>query len=263
MLVGTAAVLGAAMVLAACSGSSGGGLDDVESAVAATTTATAPTSTSVDASAATPASPTTTTALVETEDEGGASTQPLPSVGVLRPSALTPGEYTTTIMTPGMAITVDDGWLHLGEFEPLLLMSRDVSGGRQQDFLNFVTFPASTVDEIIDVVQAGAGIELAVSEDQPAEVGGAQGRSFIVDVTVPGGGSAESFAFPSNRLYRQVPLDPPRFSDGDRARLTVVQVDGDVLTIIAGADAELDFDAFLDAADGVIATVRFNGSVSS
>lgn len=248
MLLGTATVLALVMVSAACSDSSGAASDDAESV--ATTTIAAPTAT-------------TTTAPVETTEESDTAPQPLPSVGTLRPFQLTPGEYTTTVMTPTVTITIGEGWMHIGEFEPLLLMSREVSGGRQQDFLNFVTFPENSVDAVADAIQSEPGTEQEVSNAQPAAIGGAEGRSFVVDVTVPGGGSAESFAFPNDRLYSQVPLDPPRFSDGDRVRFTVVQVGEDVLAVMAGVDAELDFDAFLEDADEVLATVGFDESPAS
>ena len=117
------------MVLAACSDSSS---SEPTAATTATTAATA----------------TLPPSAVSTE-AGTATLQVFPSVGVLQPRTLSPDDYTTTIMTPTITLTVPDGWLHLGEFEPLLLLSRTMAGGRQADFLNLVTFPANSIDAVI------------------------------------------------------------------------------------------------------------------
>jgi len=251
-LVGTATLLGVALVVSACSGSD----SSAEAAAVAPETTTQPVATTVVAG-------TTTTTVATTDEEVPSGPQPLPGEATLRPVALEAGEYTTTVMTPTIVFSVDEGWLRLGEFDPLLIMSRVVTGGRQQDFLNFVTFPSNTVDAVVEIIQNEPGAELEVTDAQPASLAGAEGISFIAKTTVPGGGSVESFAFPNDRLYARVPLDPPRFEDGDRTRYTIVQVGDDVLVIIAGADEDLDFDAFLEAADEVLASVTFGETPAS
>ncbi len=231
------------MVLAACSDSS-------------SSETTASTSATTVAAPATTASP-QSTASTEADTKG---LQAFPSPGLLRPEELPPGQYTTTIMTPTITLTVGEGWQILGEFEPLLLMSRTVGFQGQEDFLNFVTFPGNSIDAVIDGIQHEEVLDY--TDPVLVSVGEAEGLSFTAGVMVPGGGSVEVFTFPNNRLYNRVPLDPPTFDDGDRIRFTVLEVGTDVLTIISGADDLIDFDAFLEAADEVLATVSFRETVT-
>jgi len=71
-------------------------------------------------------------------------------------------------------------------------------------------------------------------------------------------GSVELFIFPNNRLYNQIPLNPPQFRDGTRMRFTIIPIGGDVLAIMAISGDGTDFDSFLDAADEVLATISFD-----
>ncbi len=67
----------------------------------------------------------------------------------------------------------------------------------------------------------------------------------------------EVFAFPSDALYSQVPLDAPRFADGDRIRFTLVTVGDDTVLILAGTDRDLDYGDFITQVDEVLATTTF------
>ncbi len=227
-----------AVVLAGCTGSGSPSTTAASTATVAPTPTTSPSEPSRDSN--------------ENETVAG---QSFPKVGFGQPELLNPGRYTTTVMTPTITLEVGAGWQLLGEFEPLLLMSRTVDQF-QADALNFVTFPENTIDAVIDRIQSVP--VLVDAEPVPASIGGAEGLAFTTAVAVPGGGLAEVFAFPNNRLYNQVPFDPPRFEDGDQVRFTVLEIGDDILTIITAADDSIEFDAFLTAADEVLASISID-----
>ncbi len=175
-----------------------------------------------------------------------------PSIDKAPPRQLEPGRYRTTLMTPRLSFEVGDGWLQIAEYEPLLLLSRAALFGTQADFLNFVTFPDTGPEPVIDAIRSVAALTAGAA--RPVTVGGIDGVEFSADVAVPGGGAVEVFAFPNNVLYNRVPLDPPRFADGDRARFTILEVGDDTVVVLAGTAAVLDYEAFIAEADAVLAT---------
>lgn len=174
-----------------------------------------------------------------------------PSVGELRPVNLQPGAYVTSVMDPPLRLEVGDGWIHVGEFPPLLLLSRAI-GARQADALNFITFPESDVDAVVTAIASEP--VLGGPAIDTADLAGRTGRGFTADVTVAGGGSAEIFSFPNNELYSQVPLDPPLFNDNDRVRVTAAQIGDDVLVALVLAGAE-EFESFSVEADALLETL--------
>ena len=219
------------LVLAACTSSAGSESVD--------------TSTTQEAATSTTQVATTTTTL-------DPDVQALDPVGRLLPGGqrLSVGDYTTTVMTPTLTFSTSEFWDFVGEFPSLLLLGQPA---RQQG-LNFVFFPVYSGETVVEAIQNEPIFE--ASEAVPATVGGIEGVSFVVDVAVPGGGSAEATVFPSNQTYSQVDLDPPRFSDGEQIRFTVVEV-GDNVVVIMAVSGPFGFGGFLDTADELLATVTF------
>lgn len=200
----------------------------------------------------------TSSQLTVTTEDGSGTPEALSPVGslVILNHDLAPGRHTTTIMTPTIAFSVGEGWIYRGEYEPLLLLMRDVVAQGRSEVLNFVTFHTNSIDAVIETIKSQ---EILKSTD-PVEVSidGYDGLSFTADVVVPGSESVELYIFPNNRLYNQIPLNPPQFRDGTRIRFTIIPIDGDVMTIMAISGDGTDFDSFLDAADEVLATISFD-----
>jgi len=195
------------------------------------------------------------TGTTEGGDDAPKALSPVDSLVILNHD-LSPGRHTTTILTPTIAFSVGEGWIYRGEYEPLLLLTRDVAAQGRSEVLNFVTFQANSIDTVIEAIQSQ---EILRSTDPvPVSIGGFDGISFTADVVVPGGESVELFIFPNNRLYNQIPLNPPQFRDGTRMRFTIIPIGGDVLAIMAISGDGTDFDSFLDAADEVLATISFD-----
>jgi len=219
------------LVLAACSSSK------ASESVSTSTTQVATTATTQVA--------TTTTTL-------GTDVQALDPVGRLLPGGqrLSVGDYTTTVMTPTVTFSTSEFWDFVGEFPSLLLLGQPA---RQQG-LNFVFFSVYSGETVVEAIQNEAIFD--ASQVVPATIGGIDGVSFIVDVVVPGGGSAETTVFPNNQTYSQVDLDPPRFTDGEQVRFTVVEV-GDNVVVIMAESGPFGFGDFLETADELLATVTF------
>ncbi len=55
-----------------------------------------------------------------------------------------------------------------------------------------------------------------------------------------------------------MPLDAPRFADGDRVRFTLVTVGDHTVAIVASTDRDLDYGDFVTAVDEVLATTAFS-----
>ncbi|RLE11343.1 MAG: hypothetical protein DRJ28_10840 [Actinobacteria bacterium] len=219
------------LVLAACSNST------VSEAVNTSTTQVATTSATQVA--------TTTTTL-------DPDVQVLDPVGRLMGNGqrLSVGDYTTTVMTPTVTFSTTKFWDFVGEFPSLLLLGQP----ERQQGLNFILFPTYSGETVVETIQNEAIFD--ASQVVPATVGGIDGVSFIVDIVVPGGGSAETTVFPNNQTYSQVDLDPPRFTDGEQIRFTVVEV-GDNVVVIMAAAGPFGFRDFLETADELLATVTF------
>ncbi len=177
-----------------------------------------------------------------------------PPAGFLLPRVLDPGRYHTTTMTPLVTTEFGDGWTLLGEFPPLLILSRTVGTDRQKDFLNFVTLPATERATVAEVIRTVEGV--VVGERVKGHRGPGRDRVHRRRAR-RGGGEVEVFAFPSDALYSQVPLDAPRFADGDRIRFTLVTVGDDTVLILAGTDRDLDYGDFITQVDEVLATTTF------
>jgi hypothetical protein len=194
---------------------------------------------------------TSTTQVVTTTTTLDTGVQALDPVGRILPGQrLSVGDYTTTLMTPTITFSTSKFWDFIGEFPSLLLLGQPA---RQQE-LNFILFATYSGDTVADTIQNEAIFD--ASEVVPATVGGIDGVSFIVDVVVPGGGSAQTTIFPNNQTYSQVDLDPPSFKDGEQIRFTVVEV-GDNVVVIMAASGPFGFGDFLDTADELLATVTF------
>ena len=219
------------LVLAACSNST------VSESVSTSTTQVATTSTTQVA---------VTTTTLDTD------VQALDPVGRLLPggSRLSVGDYTTTVMTPTVTFSTSEFWDFVGEFPSLLLLGQPA---RQQG-LNFILFPTDSGETVVEAIQNEAIFD--ASQVVPATIGGIDGVSFIVDVVVPGGGSAETTVFPNNQTYSQVDLDPPSFTNGEQVRFTVVEV-GDNVVVVMAASGPFGFGDFLETADELLATVTF------
>lgn len=225
------------LVLAACSNST------ISETVDTSTTQIATTSTTQVATTSTTQVATTTTTL-------DTDVQALDPVGTLLPAGqrLFVGDYTTTVMTPTVRFSTSEIWDFVGEFPSLLLLGW---GGQE---LNFILFPVYSGETVVEAIQSEAIFD--ASQVVPAAIGGVDGVSFIVDVVVPGGGSAETTVFPNNQTYSQVDLDPPSFKDGEQIRFTVVEV-GDNVVVIMAASGPFGFGDFLETADELLATVTF------
>jgi hypothetical protein len=187
---------------------------------------------------------TTTTTTLDTD------VQALDPVGTLLPAGqrLFVGDYTTTVMVPTVGFSTSEIWDFVGEFPSLLLLGRGGQG------LNFILFPVYSGETVMEAIQNEAIFD--ASQIVPATIGSIDGVSFIVDVVVPGGGSAETTIFPNNQTYSQVDLDPPSFKDGEQIRFTVIEV-GDNVVVIMAASGPFGFGDFLEAADELLATVTF------
>jgi hypothetical protein len=189
----------------------------------------------------------TSTATLETDTD----VQALDPVGRILPGQrLSVGDYTTTLMTQTIRFSTSEFWDFRGEFASLLLLGQP-AGQRE---LNFILFPVYSGETVTEAIQNEAIFE--ASEVVPATVGGIDGVSFIVDVVVPGGGSAQTTVFPNNQTYSQVDLDPPSFNDGTQMRFIVVEIGDNVLAIMASS-GPFGFGGFLEAADELLATVTF------
>ncbi len=220
------------LVLAACSSST------ASESVNTTTTQVATASTTRVA---------TTTTTLDTD----ADVQALDPVGRFLPGQrLSVGDYTTTLMTPTIEFSISEFWDFRGEFASLLLLQQPAG----QQALNFILFPVYSGEVVAEAIQNQAIFD--VSEVVPATVGGIDGVSFIVDVVVSGGGSAQITIFPNNQTYSQVDLDPPSFNDGEQVRFIVVEIGDNVLVIMAGS-GPFGFNDFLATADKLLATVTF------
>ncbi|MEE8457815.1 MAG: hypothetical protein V3S28_07170 [Acidimicrobiia bacterium] len=220
------------LVLAACSSSTASESVDTTTTQAATTS-------------------TTRVATTATTLDTDADVQALDPVGRILPGQrLSVGDYTTTLMTPTIRFSISEFWDFRGEFASLLLLGQPA----RQQALNFILFPAYSGEAVVEVIQSEAICE--ASEVVPAKVGGIDGVSFVVDVVVPGGGSAETTLFPNNQTYSQVDLDPPSFNDGEQVRVIVLEIGDNVLAIMAGS-GPFGFNDFLETADELLATVTF------
>ncbi len=104
-------------------------------------------------------------------------------------------------MTPLVTADFGEGWTLLGEFPPLLLLSRTVGPDRQQDFLNFVTFPVAERAAVAGIIRNVAGV--VAGEPEERVVGGRDATEFTADIVVEGGGEVKAFAFPNDALYNQ------------------------------------------------------------
>jgi hypothetical protein len=164
-----------------------------------------------------------------------------------RPSV---GDCTTTVMTPTNTFSTSRFRDFIGEFPSLLLLGQS----ERQEELDFALFATYSGETVADAIQNEAIFD--ASEVVPATGGGIDGVSFIVDVVVPGGGSAQTIIFPNNQSYSQVDLDPPSFKDGEQIRFTVIEV-GDNVVVIVAASGPFGFRDFLEAADELLATVTF------
>ncbi len=153
-------------------------------------------------------------------------------------------------MTQTIRFSTSEFWDFRGEFASLLLLGQP-AGQRE---LNFILFPVYSGETVTEAIQNEAIFE--ASEVVPATVGGIDGVSFIVDVVVPGGGSAQTTVFPNNQTYSQVDLDPPSFNDGTQMRFIVVEIGDNVLAVMASS-GPFGFGGFLEAADELLATVTF------
>jgi hypothetical protein len=153
-------------------------------------------------------------------------------------------------MTPTITFSTSRFWDFAGEFPSLLLLWQPA----RQQALNFAFFATYSGETVADTIQNEAIFD--ASEVVPATVGGIDGVSFIVDVVVPGGGSAQTIIFPNNQTYSQVDLDPATFNDGEQVRFTVIEIGDNVLVIVAKA-GPFGFGDFLDTADKLLATVTF------
>jgi len=195
---------------------------------------------------------TSTTQVATTTTTLDTDVQALDPVGRILPGGqrLSVGDYTTTVMTPTVTFSTSVFWGFRGEFPSLVLLGQPA---RQQE-LNFILFPIYSGKTVVEAIQKEAIFE--ASEFVPATVGSIDGVSFIVDVVVPGGGSAETTVFPNNQTYSQVDLDPPRFTDGEQVRFTVVEV-GDNVVVIMAESGPFGFGDFLETADELLATVTF------
>jgi hypothetical protein len=195
---------------------------------------------------------TSTTQVATTTTTLDTDVQALDPVGRILPGGqrLSVGDYTTTVMTPTVTFSTSEFWDFRGEFPSLLLLGQPA---RQQG-LNFVFFPVYSGETVVDAIHDEAIFE--ASQIVPATIGGIDGVSFIVDVVVPGGGSAETTVFPNNQIYSQVDLDPPRFNDGEQIRFTVVEV-GDNVVVVMAESGPFGFGDFLETADELLATVTF------
>lgn len=217
------------LVLAACSSST------VSESVNTSTTQVATTSTTQVA---------TTTTTLDTDVHA------LDPVGRILPfgQLLSVGDYTTTLMAPRIRFSTSEFWDFRGEFASLLLLGQTAG----QHELNFVQFPTYSGESVVEAIQSEAIFE--ASEVVPGTTGGNDSVSFMVDVVVPGGGSAQTTIFPNNQTYSQVDLDPPTFSDGEQIRFTVVEI-GDKVLVIMATSGSSGFNDFLEKADGLLATV--------
>lgn len=195
---------------------------------------------------------TSTTQVATTTTTLGTDVQALDPVGrlLLGGNRLSVGDYTTTVMTPRITFSTSEFWDFIGEFPPLLLLGQPA----RQQILNFVLFPVNSGETVVEAIQNEAIFD--VSQVAPATIGGIDGVSFMVDVVVPGGGSAQTTVFPNNQIYSQVDLDPPSFNDGEQIRFTVVEV-GDNVVVIMAISGPFGFGDFLETADELLATVTF------
>jgi hypothetical protein len=219
------------LVLAACSSSTASESVNTSTSQVATTSTT---------------QVSTTTTTIDTD------VQALDPVGRLLGAGqrLSVGDYTTTVMSPTITFSTKEFWDFVGEFPSLLLLGQPA---RQQG-LNFILFPTYSGETVLEAIQSEAIFN--ASQVVPATIGGVDGVSFIVDVVVPGGGSAQTAIFPNNQTYSQVDLDPPSFTDGEQIRFTLVEVGNNVVVIMA-ASGPFGFGDFLETADVLLATVTF------
>jgi hypothetical protein len=226
------------LVLAACSSST------ASESVNTSTTQVAPTTT-------TQVAPTSTTQVAPTTTTLGTDVQALDPVGRILPGQrLSVGAYTTTVMTPTVTFSTSKFWDFNGEFPSLLLLGQPA----RQQALNFVHFPVYSGETIVEAIQNEEIFD--ATQVAPATIGGIDGVSFIVDVVVPGGGSAQTTVFPNNQTYSQVDLEPPSFNDGEQIRFTVIEV-GDNVVVIMAQSGPFGFGDFLETADELLTTVTF------
>ena len=200
----------------------------------------------------TQAATTSTTQVSTTTTTLNTDLQALDPVGRFLPGGqrLSVGDYTTTVMTPTVTFSTSEFWDFLGEFPSLLLLGQPA----RQQWLNFILFPVYSGESVVEAIQNEPIFD--ASQVAPVTIGGIDGVWFMVDVVVPGGGSAETTVFPNNQTYSQVDLDPPRFTDGEQIRFSVVEV-GDSVVAIMAASGPFGFGDFLETADGLLATVTF------
>jgi hypothetical protein len=182
---------------------------------------------------------------------------------------LEPGTYGSWALGPLVRFTVDDQWAARGPdlsglgWEVARLVGRGVAALSMTPFTGevFADPCLATSDETIQIDPTPEGLvgELAANPSlfagEPTEIEVAGYPGLQVDVATQQPMACESmvtvlWSIPDRGLFM--------LQDGQEARFMPIDVDGQVLVLVAETFPGADFDAFLDAATEVIETIEID-----